>query len=97
MYIGICKIKIRLPENNNLKGKRKIVKSLRDRIESRFKVTIAEVGDNDLWQIATLGLACVSNDSKIIQQILSKIRDYIQLSAGDFELLDWQQKIVTEK
>lgn len=94
MQIGICKIKIRIPENQDLKGKRKIIKSFCGRIESRFKVAIAEVDDHDLWQVATIGFACVGNDAKVLQQTLSIIQNFIESMAGDFELLDWQQDIL---
>ncbi|MGB6975833.1 MAG: DUF503 domain-containing protein, partial [Gammaproteobacteria bacterium] len=60
MHIGICKITLHLPTNHSLKGKRKVIHSLSERIQHRFNVAVAEVDNNDVWQLATLGLACIS-------------------------------------
>src|SRR5450755_750228 len=61
MVIGVCEISLHLPECHTLKEKRQIVKSIIARVRNQFEVAIAEVEDNDLWQIATLGVSCVSN------------------------------------
>ena len=42
------------------KGKRRVIKSIIARVHNEFNVSIAEVEDQDLWQSATLGVACVS-------------------------------------
>lgn len=94
MYIGICKITLHLHGSQNLKNKRRIVNSVRDRLQKQFPIAIAEVDHYDLWQLATLGLACVSNDSKIIQQTLSKIMAYLESITGEFELSNCQQEII---
>lgn len=50
MHIGIATVTLRIPENDNLKGKRRIVHSIASRARSRFNVAIAEVGENESWQ-----------------------------------------------
>ncbi|MBM4406846.1 MAG: DUF503 domain-containing protein [Chloroflexi bacterium] len=64
MHIGIATVTLRIPENDNLKGKRRIVHSIASRARSRFNVAIAEVGENESWQTALLGIVCVSNDRR---------------------------------
>lgn len=64
MNVGVCKVKLRFPENQSLKDKRRVVSSLCSRIHYRFNVAIAEVTDNHAWQIAALGITCVSNSSQ---------------------------------
>ena len=47
MVIGVCKLEICIPGNNSLKGKRQVLKSIKDRIRNKFNVSIAEVDKND--------------------------------------------------
>ena len=95
MNIGVCLIKLQLPENDNLKGKRHVVKSISDRVRNRFNVSIAEVADNHLWQIISLGISCTSNDSRHVNEMLSKVVEYIDNIRGDAEMLDYQIEIIT--
>jgi uncharacterized protein len=78
MIIGVCRIELHLPNGHSLKGKRQVLKSLKDRIKNRFNVSIAEVDDQDLWQKAVLAVACVSNEQshvrKTIDQVIGIIR-----------------------
>jgi uncharacterized protein YlxP (DUF503 family) len=60
MVIGTCTIELHIPGNGLLKGKRWVIKSIIARVHNEFNVSIAEVGNQDLWQSATLGVACVS-------------------------------------
>ncbi len=94
MNVGILKIHLRLPENLNLKGKRHVVKSIISRIQNKFKVSVAETDDNDLWQLATIGVACVSNDGRFTNQELSKIVDFVRECRLEAELLDYETEIL---
>ena len=88
MNVGVCKLTLRLPENQDLKGKRRVVKSLCDRIRFKFNVTIAEVDNNDKWQVATLGIACVSNSNRQVAQALDQVISYIEVSHVDVEMVE---------
>ena len=78
MNVGVCKIQLRLPENGTLKGKRQVFRSVSSRVRHKFNVSIAEVESNDRHQLLTLGITCVSNDSRHANEILSQEVDYIQ-------------------
>lgn len=95
MYIGILKVKLRLPENQTLKGKRQAIKPLIARVQNRFNVSIAEVEDLDRWQIATLGITCVSNSTPFCNETLSKVVDFIAQSGHETELLDYEIELLT--
>jgi uncharacterized protein YlxP (DUF503 family) len=71
MVVGTLKIEFRLTDNRSLKGKRKIVKSMVDKVKSRFNVSIAEVGSNDKWQKIELGISTVGNDRRHIDSSLN--------------------------
>jgi hypothetical protein len=78
MYISKCWFDIHLLEEpNSLKRKRQVIKSLKDRIWNKFRVSIAEVGENDLWQKTELGIAFVSSDGTVAEQMFSKILNLI--------------------
>jgi len=95
MNVGTCKIRLRLPENSSLKGKRQVLKSITARLKNKFNVSIAEVGDNDLWQLATLGVCCVSNDRRYTNEVLSKVVDFVADGRFDAELLDYEIEIIS--
>ena len=94
MNVGILCVRLRLPENGSLKGKRKIVKSISSRVGNKFNVSVAEVDDLDHWQAATLGFACVSNDGRHANEMLSKLMDYIEVIRGDAEVLSYEIDII---
>ncbi|MBI4297468.1 MAG: DUF503 domain-containing protein [Chloroflexi bacterium] len=93
MQVGICRVELRLPENQSLKGKRQVVKSIVDRVRHRFNVSIAEVDDQDLWQRITLGISCVSNQGQHANEILSHVVNFIEAIRGDAELLDYEIEV----
>jgi len=94
MSLGVCKVKLRLPENQSLKGKRQVLKSIITRVRNNYNVAIAEVDDQDLWQLATLGVACVSNDAQQVNKVLSRVVDFIGQSKFDIEILDYEIEIM---
>jgi uncharacterized protein YlxP (DUF503 family) len=95
MNVGTCRVKLRFPENLSLKGKRRVVKSVITRLRSKFNVSVAEVDDNDLWQLATLGIACVSNNKRYTNEVLSKAVDFIINGRFELEIVDYEIEILT--
>ena len=51
MSLGVCTVKLRLPENHSLKDKRKVLKSITTRVRNRYNVAIAEMDDQDLGKL----------------------------------------------
>ena len=94
MNVGVCKISLRLPENLSLKGKRQVLKSITTRIRNQINVSEAEVDDQDLWQLATLGICCVSNDKRYTNEVLSKVVDFIAGSRFEVEILNYEIEIL---
>ena len=94
MNIGALQVRLRLPENSSLKGKRRVVKSICSRVENKFNVSIAEIDDLDRWQTATMGIVCVSNDGRHANEILSKVVNFIEIARGDAELMDYEIEIL---
>ena len=73
MVIAAAQVVLRLAENESLKGKRQVVKSLLARLRNTFGVAAAEVDTLDSWHTATLGIAVVSNDAQHGDEVLGKL------------------------
>ncbi len=78
MVAAIARLTLFIPDNNSLKGKRKVVKSLVEKVRHRFEASVAEVEDNDLWQKATIGVALVGNDARLQTSRLDQITNFIE-------------------
>ncbi len=90
MHVSVCEIELRLPENHSLKGKRQVIVSIITRLQNKFNVSIAEVDSQDLWQLATLGVACVSNHRRHADEVLANVVKFIVQNYPDVELLSSQ-------
>ena len=84
-----------MPDSQSLKAKRQIARSVATRIRNQFNVTVAEADDNDLWQRLTLGVCCLSNDTKHANEILSNVVAFVEKSRDDLELLDYETEIIS--
>jgi uncharacterized protein len=73
MVVGALKIVMVIHDNRSLKGKRKVVHSIVDRIKNRFNVAVAEVGANDLWQRIEIGICTVANDRRHVDASLTNV------------------------
>ncbi len=94
MVIGACEITLHLPECHSLKEKRQIIKSVIARVRNQFEVAIAEVGENDRWQIASIGIACVSNDGAHAGEILERVRRYIEETRPDLLITTHETEVI---
>ncbi len=94
MNVGVARVSLRLPENMSLKGKRQVIKSITGRVRHRFEVAVAEVDDNDAWQLATIGICCISNDRRHSNQVISRAVDFILNGHFDVEVLDYETEII---
>ena len=92
MNVSICRLTLRLPENQSLKGKRRVISSLSSRIHNKFNVSIAEVDHNEAWQLATIGIACVSNSSRHSDGVLASVLSFIESSREDLEVVSQERE-----
>ncbi len=94
MLIGTCRITLHLPASRSLKDKRSTVKSVLARLQHEFRVAAAEVDHLDALQIATLGVACVTNSAPHADEILAKAVRFVERTASDAELTDYETEIL---
>ena len=77
MVIGCCSIKFYLHGNNSLKGKRRVVRAIKDRLKNDFNVFVTEVGDQDVWQSLHIGISAVGSNRPYMDGLISKVVDAI--------------------
>ncbi len=92
MYTGTATLELYIAESNSLKDKRRVIKSLKDRIRQKFNVSIAEIDYQDRWRRASLGIAAVSNCKGQVDKILDSVVDYID-GEGMAEILSCEKII----
>ena len=93
MVIALLTLKLHLPESENLKQKRSVLKSLMDRLKNRFNVSVAEVEDRDLWQSTVIVFAHVNTDKKHADSTLSSILNLVE-SENDLQVVDVQTEFL---
>ncbi|MDP6043464.1 MAG: DUF503 domain-containing protein [Dehalococcoidales bacterium] len=95
MNVGVCRIDLRLPGNISLKDKRQVLKSITVRVRNKFDVAVAEVDNHDRWQLATIGICCISNNSRHTNEVMSKVMDFVISSRFEVEILDCEIEILS--
>ena len=88
MLIGVSIFELHIPHSRGLKEKRKVIKSLIDRIHRRFRVSIAETDFHDLHQRSEIAIAMVVLDEAEGQRMMNAIREMVDLQEGAM-LLAW--------
>ncbi len=78
IIVGLCTVELFIPDSQSLKDKRQVLLSLKDRLRERFNLSVAEVGGQDLWQKAVLGLACVANEGRYVNQVCDQALNLIR-------------------
>jgi uncharacterized protein YlxP (DUF503 family) len=87
MIVGLLTLDLHILEAQSLKEKRFVIKSLTDRIKNKFNVSVAEVDANDLWQRAVIGIACVSNETVMVNKVFEQIKNLV-LNIHSVELIN---------
>lgn len=78
IIVGLCTVELFIPGSQSLKDKRQVLLSLKDRLREKFNLSIAEVDGQDLWQKAVLGLACVANERRYVNQVCDQALNLIR-------------------
>ncbi len=78
MFVEANSITLRIFDSFSLKDKRSVVKSILQKTRNRFNASVSEVADHDLLNQATIGIAVVSNSSRLNQQVFDNIITFIE-------------------
>jgi len=87
MHIALLQAVIDIPGSNSLKDKRRVVKSLKDSTVSRMNVSVAEVGQHDIWNRAELAFVTVAAEKNVVEKRLSQIIERLE-NGKDWLLLE---------
>ena len=94
MVVGVLRLTLSLHGARSLKDKRQVLRKLVDRVRARYNVSIAEVGDNDVWQRLVLGVVVISNDHSFVDEVLAKVTRDIE-GGSEAQLIDRELEIET--
>lgn len=94
MFVGVARVVLQIPGARSLKDRRSVVRSFKDRLRARLPVSVAEVGDVEVWQIATIGLATISGDRLRCEEVLSRATSMAR-SLGDAVVADVRSEVTS--
>jgi uncharacterized protein YlxP (DUF503 family) len=95
MTVGVSSFELHLPDSRSLKDKRRVVKSLIERIHQRFRVSIAETDFHDLHQRAEISMAVVTNGEAEMERLMEEVRSMVD-SVPELYLTRWDPQILEE-
>lgn len=78
MILGTAQITVHIPDAQSLKDRRRVVKSIVQRVRNRFDVAIADVDEQPQWQVATLGIVAVANSSRHVEAVVQQVIRFIE-------------------
>jgi uncharacterized protein YlxP (DUF503 family) len=94
MIVGVGVVEIRIHGSRSLKERRGVVRSISQRVRNRFNVSVSEVGGQDTWQRAELGVAVAGSDRTRVREVVERAVAFIEdlhlaeVVAIDIEVLD---------
>src|SRR6267378_6613341 len=94
LTVGLLRVVLHLPDSGSLKSKRQVVSGLLRRLRQELKVSAAEVGELDRWQLAELAVATVSGDGRQADKVLAAALSYIESHADGARITDVATELV---
>jgi uncharacterized protein len=86
--VSLLTIKFSIPASKSLKDKRSAIQPYISRVRKEFNVSVSEVGLQDVWQSAWLGIVCISNDSNHNSQVLQEVVHFSENNFPNLEILE---------
>ena len=93
MHLGYCSLRFFLHGNNSLKGKRKVIRAIKDRVKNKFNISVAELSDQDVWQSIHLGIAAINSDAQYLDGLFKQMVNFID-NMHLAEITDCQTEII---
>lgn len=78
MIVGVAAVELHIHGSRSLKAKRGVVRSISQRVRNRFNLSVAEVGGQDRWQVAVLGIAAAGSDAVPVRRVLERAVAFIE-------------------
>jgi uncharacterized protein YlxP (DUF503 family) len=93
MFIGVLQVELFIGESQSLKDKRRVIRSLVDRIRNKFNVAAAETGRLDSWNYCGLGIVFISNEAGRLDSMMNSVANFIE-NQGSCEITSIQTEII---
>lgn len=93
MIVSFARLSLRIAHAHSLKEKRRVVRSIVDKVKSRFDVRLSEVDGHDSWQSCDLGFAVVGNNRVLLEGIVAKVIDYVANNAEAELVADFRDSL----
>jgi hypothetical protein len=77
MLVALVRLDLRIPGCGSLKEKRHVVKTLVAAVRTKFNVSVAEAGYQDLWQRAELAVAIASSDGYQARKVAHQVSKFV--------------------
>jgi len=91
LFVSLLTIELMIPWAQSLKDKRRAVRSLKDRLRSRFNASVSEVALHDKWQRATIAVCVVDGDRRQLESVMTQVRQTTE-AAGDVQITGMYQE-----
>lgn len=92
MMIGLLTVRLHIPESNSLKEKRMVIKGLKDRLRSRFNISVSEIDNYNKWQLADIAVANVSSERASANRALNIVLNFIE-DCKDIDIIDYHLEL----
>ncbi|MCM8775486.1 MAG: DUF503 domain-containing protein [Candidatus Omnitrophica bacterium] len=89
VHLGVLTVDLFIPASGSLKSKRSVLKSLKDKIRSRFNVSVAELSGMDKWQTSVFGICMIGSDKSYVNSCLDSVLSLMEQVHG-VELVNHQ-------
>jgi uncharacterized protein YlxP (DUF503 family) len=94
MVIAVCTIELEIPMAASLKDKRQVIKSVIARLRNEFNISVAEVDQQDAWQLAVIAAVTVSSDRDYAHGLLTRVIQWIETTRLDCALVDYRIELI---
>jgi uncharacterized protein YlxP (DUF503 family) len=91
---GLVVFELHIPGARGLKEKRRVIKSLMDRLHQKHRVSVAEVGLHDLHQRSEIGLALVASSAAQAEALLTSLRDTVEIETLGCVISRWDPEVL---
>lgn len=92
-FVGRCELDLHIENCHSLKEKRRVVKSLKDKLRNNYNIAVCEFGDLSLWQRVQLGIVLCGNDKSVVDSKMKTVIDFFDRNHS-VSLLDFELQII---
>ncbi len=92
LFVGRCELDLHIENCRSLKDKRRVIKSLKEKLKNNYNVSVCEYGDLSLWQRTQLGIVMCSNDKTRVDSTMKTVINFLERTHS-VSLLDFKLQI----